>query len=216
MQIGEAVQSLLRDILPDGEIAIDLGIGGGRITDVLQERGFQVYGCDIDPTHAEAARARGIRADAEDVLAWEPSEPADVITCMELIEHLTPDRHPLLLNRMRQWLVPGGTAIVSTPQRRSIVASVERAYVALRRQPYNWWDPTHVGIRTRRQLRRIFKDAGFTIERVVGLHLMPHLAVKIAPPLRRFEWSRHEGRMASLCFDLIYVLRSEGESGRSD
>ena len=207
MKVQDAVQSLLLDLIPEGRYAVDLGIGPGRITDVLQERGFEVYGCDIDPRHAEDASARGVHADAADVLTWEPPVRADVLTCMELIEHLPPDQQPVLLSRMRRWLADGGTAIVSTPQRHSFVAAVERVYWAARRRPYTWWDPTHVAIRTRRDLVRMFTDAGFTIERVVGLHLVPQLATEVLRPLRRYEWTRHDGRLASACFDLTFVLR---------
>lgn len=197
---------MLYDILPDGQVAIDLGIGPGRITEVLQKRGFDVYGCDIDPKYAADAVARGIHADASDVLVWEPPAHGDVITCMELIEHLPAHQQPVLLRRMRTWLAPGGTAIVSTPQRHSLVAAVERSYSVVRRRPYTWWDPTHIAIRARRDLVRMLTEAGFTIDRVVGLHLMPQLATELVNPLRRYEWTRHEGAMAALCFDLTYVL----------
>lgn len=207
MEIQDAVQSLLRDVIPGGRVAIDLGIGSGRITDVLQARGFDVYGCDINPQHARGAAERGVQAEAADVLCWEPPKRADVVTCMELIEHLPAEKQPLLLRRIRRWLGPGGTAIVSTPQRNSLVATVERAYCTVRRQPYTWWDPDHVGIRTRRDLVRMFTEAGFSIERVLGLHMMPQLGAEILPPLHRYEWTRHEGRMAGLCFDLTFVLR---------
>lgn len=207
MQVNNAVQSLLLDIIPRGQIAIDLGMGAGRITDVLQELGFDVYGCDINPTHAHEASGRGVHADTADVLSWDPPTLADVVTCMELIEHLPAETQPLLLRRMRSWLAPGGTAIVSTPQRHSLVAAVERTYCAVRRRPYDWWDPTHIAIRSRSDLIRMFINAGFTIDRIVGLHLMPQLASEVFRPLCRYEWTRHEGRVANLCFDLTFVLR---------
>jgi 2-polyprenyl-3-methyl-5-hydroxy-6-metoxy-1,4-benzoquinol methylase len=205
--LNEAFQSLVQDLVPDGKVAIDLGIGPGRISSVLLDRGFEVYGCDIEPAFAEQARARGVLADAADVLAWEPPVTADVITCMELIEHLPPARQPELLARMRRWVRPGGTALISTPQRHSVVATVERGYWAVKRRPYDWWDPTHIGIRRHRDLRRLFADAGFTVERTVGLHLVPELAGRVLPPLARHEWTRQEGPLAALCFDLAFVLR---------
>ena len=212
MQVEDAVQSLLRDLIPPGHVAFDLGIGPGRITDVLQGRGFEVYGCDIDPRHSTAASARGVHADAADVLEWLPPLKADVITCMELIEHLPAGQQPALLGRMREWLAPGGTAILSTPQRHSVVAAVERAYSLVRRRPYDWWDPTHVAIRSRRQLVSMISAAGFTIERVVGLHLLPQLVTEVVGPLRRYEWTRHEGLVERACFDLTFVLKVTGPS----
>lgn len=205
--IEEAFRALVRDLVPDGRVAIDLGIGPGRISGVLQERGFEVHGCDIEPAFAQQARARGVLADAADVLDWEPATTADVITCMELIEHLPPTRQPDLLDRMRRWLRPGGTALLSTPQRHSLVAAVERGYWAVKRRPYDWWDPTHIGIRTRADLHRMFDAAGFTVERTVGLHLVPELAARAVPPLARYEWTRQEGALAALSFDLAFVLR---------
>lgn len=214
MEVHEVVLSLLHDLIPDGRYAIDLGMGPGRITDVLQARGFDVYGCDIEPSYAREALARGVHADAADVLTWEPPVRADVITCMELIEHLPRHQQPVLLDRIRRWLAPGGTAIVSTPQRHSLVATVERAYCAVRRQPYTWWDPTHIAVRSRGDIVRMCSAAGFTIERVVGVHLVPQLAGEVLPPLRRYQYSRHEGWLAGACFDLTFVLREAG--GQAD
>ncbi len=206
MQISEVLQSVVRDNLPDGHIAIDLGFGLGRITGVLLER-FEVYGCDLDPKHVQKARSRGVHTTAESVLVWDPPVKAEIITCMELIEHLPAARHIELLNRISRWLEPGGTVMISTPQRISLVAVVERGYHAVRRVPYNWWDPTRIAIRYRRDLVLMLGDAGFTIVRCIGLHLIPQLVTQVVPPLRRYEWSRHEGPVAYACFVFVFVLR---------
>lgn len=169
---------------------------------MLADLGCTVYGCELDPAKADLAGSFA-EVDVCDVRRWKPPEPLDLILCAELLEHLPAPDQIELLRDMRSWLRPGGFLVLSTPQRNSSVALVERAYARIRRRgPYDWWDPTHVSVLRRTSLEGLFADAGFVVARRVGLHVVPELV-----PVPALHWTMHEGPLGVLGFDLVYVLR---------
>lgn len=202
----DLVQLLARIVgdLPaaEGKLAADLGCGAGqRGARVLAELGWTVYGCELDPAKAELAGSFG-KIDVCDVRSWAPPEAVDLVLCAELLEHLPSDDQQPLLEEVRRWLRPGGHLVLSTPQRNSPVALVERAYSSLRhRGAYDWWDPTHVSVLRRSRLEALFARVGFVVKRRLGIHLVPELV-----PLPRLHRTVHEGPLGALGFDLIYVL----------
>jgi len=195
--------------LAPGSLAADLGCGDGQNgARMLQCLGFRVHACELDPPKARRA-ATFAKVDVCDVRDWRPPEALDLVFCAELLEHLPEGDQPALLRNIRRWLRPGGYLVLTTPQRNSLVALVERAYTGLRRRgPYNWWDPTHVGVLRRGRLEALFAECGFCITRRVGCHVVPDL-VRL-PALHR---TVHEGPLSALAFDLFYVLRPTPEVG---
>lgn len=201
---------LVEDLrLPRGAIAADVGAGDGQTgARMLRDLGFTVYACEKDAAKAELA-AEFAEVAACDVRAWAPPEPLDLVYCSELLEHLPPSDQPELLRSIRSWLRPGGFVVLSTPQRHSPVAVVERAYTRLRRKgPYNWWDPTHVGVLSRTRLEALFAETGFVVIRRLGKHLVPDLV-----PLPALHRTVHEGPLSVLGFDLVYLLRPQPRGG---
>jgi hypothetical protein len=88
------------------------------------------------------------------------------------------------------------------------VAWTERAFhVAGRRGPYDWWDPTHISVSTRRYWEQLFRAAQLDVTYRIGVHLVSDVVVKALPPLHRYQRTVHTGPVAALAFDLIYVLR---------
>ncbi len=160
-----------------------------------------VYGCEMDAAKAHLAAAFA-NVDVCDVRRWIPPGPLDLILCAELLEHLpTHDQLPFMRS-MRTWLKPGGYLVLSTPQRHSPVAIVERAYTRLRgKGDYDWWDPTHIGVLSRRELEGLFTTAGFNIKRRVGTHIVPELL-----PIPALHRTTHEGMLSAFGFDLAYLL----------
>lgn len=200
---GQLLPRLVDDLhLGPGSVAADIGCGDGqRGARALRDLGCVVYGCEMDAAKAELASAFA-KVDVCDVRRWTPPEPLDLVVCAELFEHLPADDQRVLMRSMRGWLRPGGHLILSTPQRHSPVALVERAYTRLRRRPaYDWWDPTHVSVLRRTDLEALFAEAGFTIERRVGTHLVPEVV-----PVPALHRTHHEGPLGLLGFDLLYVL----------
>ena len=106
-----------------GKRALDVGCGGGLLSEGLAESGAEVTGLEPGEGAVAAARAHlrvsGLdidyrQADLGDFLAENP-EPFDVITCMEVLEHV-PDPGELL-RQCADLLRPGGLLFVATLNR---------------------------------------------------------------------------------------------------
>lgn len=106
-----------------GARVVDVGCGGGILTEALGRAGATTVGIDLAPELIDAARqhaeSHGRVSDyrqigAEDLAAQEP-EGFDHVTCMEMLEHV-PD--PLAVVRACAQLVkPGGRVFFSTLNR---------------------------------------------------------------------------------------------------
>jgi 2-polyprenyl-6-hydroxyphenyl methylase / 3-demethylubiquinone-9 3-methyltransferase len=102
---------------------LDVGCGGGLLAEALARAGASVAGIDLSPAAIAVAElhalAEGLDVryrciDAASVAASEPGR-YDVVTCMELIEHV-PDP-AALLDSLAALVRPGGTVFVSTLNR---------------------------------------------------------------------------------------------------
>ena len=106
-----------------GARVVDVGCGGGLLSESLAARGADVLGIDASEDVVEAARAHldasGLDAEyrtttAEALAETEPGR-FDLVTCMELIEHV-PDGAALVAACARL-ARPGGTVVFSTINR---------------------------------------------------------------------------------------------------
>ena len=126
-----------------GKIVLDVGCGGGILTESMAQRGAQVTGIDLADQPLKVAQLHllesGNKVDyrniaAED-LARELPQHFDVVTCMELLEH-TPD--PASIVRACAALTkPGGHLFFSTINRnpKSYLLAVIGAEYVLRMLP---------------------------------------------------------------------------------
>ncbi len=106
-----------------GKRVLDVGCGGGILTEAMAGQGAQVTGIDLAEKSLTVARLHqlesGAQVDyacisAEDLAAREPAS-FDVVTCMEMLEHV-PD--PAAIVRACATLVkPGGHVFFSTLNR---------------------------------------------------------------------------------------------------
>ena len=106
-----------------GKAVLDVGCGGGILAESMAQRDAAVMGIDMGNAPLKVARLHGLESGVEveyrqvpvETLAEERPESFDVITCMEMLEHV-PD--PASVVRACARLVrPGGWVFFSTLNR---------------------------------------------------------------------------------------------------
>lgn len=123
----------------EGRRVLDVGCGGGILTEGLARLGARVQGLDageeVIQAAAEHARQNGLdieyRAGTLEDFAAENQESYDVVTCMELLEHV-PDPEQLL-HACGRVLAPGGRLFAATINRNlksylSAIVGAERLF----------------------------------------------------------------------------------------
>jgi 2-polyprenyl-6-hydroxyphenyl methylase / 3-demethylubiquinone-9 3-methyltransferase len=107
-----------------GKRVLDVGCGGGILSDAMARKGAQVVGIDLAAKALRVAQLHALEAQTPNVqyreisaesLAEQEPEGFDVVTCMEMLEHV-PD--PASIVRACSRLVkPGGWVFISTINR---------------------------------------------------------------------------------------------------
>ena len=109
--------------LTAGARALDVGCGGGLVSEALARAGASVTGIDLAEGMIEVARlhaaAHGLAIDyrvaCAETLAAEQPGTFDIVTCMEMLEHV-PDPEAMLAT-LATLARPGGSVFVSTLNR---------------------------------------------------------------------------------------------------
>jgi 2-polyprenyl-6-hydroxyphenyl methylase/3-demethylubiquinone-9 3-methyltransferase len=162
-----------------GVSALDVGCGGGLLSEALAKAGAQVTAIDLAPNLLKVARLHGLESGIKvgyrqvtvEVLADELPASFDVITCMEMLEHV-PDPAAIVAACARL-LKPGGRLFLSTLNRTPAafaLAIVGAEYVA-RLLPKG----THLyrDFIKPAELARMLRDAGLALEDISGLLYEP-------------------------------------------
>jgi 2-polyprenyl-6-hydroxyphenyl methylase/3-demethylubiquinone-9 3-methyltransferase len=108
----------------NGKRVLDVGCGGGILADAMARRGAEVLGIDLATKALKVAQLHAIEAAtprvayreiAVEALADEAPAPFDVVTCMEMLEHV-PDPSSVVAACARL-AKPGGWVFFSTINR---------------------------------------------------------------------------------------------------
>lgn len=106
-----------------GKTLLDIGCGGGILSEAMAQRGARVTGIDMGEAPLAVARLHLLesrldihyeRASAEDFAARQPGS-FDIVTCLEMLEHV-PDP-AAIIQACHRLLKPGGHLFVSTINR---------------------------------------------------------------------------------------------------
>ncbi len=107
----------------DGSRVLDLGCGGGLLSEGMARRGARVLGIDLARASLDAAAAHARETNTEveyrcvdaEQLAAEQPEAFDTVTCLEMLEHV-PDP-ARVVSACARTVRPGGTVFFSTINR---------------------------------------------------------------------------------------------------
>jgi 2-polyprenyl-6-hydroxyphenyl methylase/3-demethylubiquinone-9 3-methyltransferase len=101
----------------EGKTALDVGCGAGLLTEPLARLGAKVTGLDASPeviaVASEHAAAQGLEIDYRNAAVEEIGGQFDLITSLEVIEHVAEPQ--AFLDAIAIRLAPGGLLILSTP-----------------------------------------------------------------------------------------------------
>jgi ubiquinone/menaquinone biosynthesis C-methylase UbiE len=149
------------DSLAPADVALDLGVGDGRLA--TQIHATRLIGADVSQVALD--RARKHLPDAELVLV-EPDQPLpfednafDLVTCIETIEHIRDVQ--LTFSEIRRVLRPGGRLALTTP-----AAARWRVLVIGLEHPFS----PHIRAFTKRSLRTVLESMGFQIIELDSTH----------------------------------------------
>lgn len=162
-----------------GARVLDVGCGGGLLSEALARQGAQVTAIDLAPELVKVARLHRLESGLEvdyrvqsvEDLATEAPGSFDAITCMEMLEHVP--RPGAILQACATLLKPGGKLFLSTLNRTPAafaVAIVGAEYVArlLPRGTHHYQDFISPS-----ELAAWLREAGLQLQDVSGLAYEP-------------------------------------------
>ncbi|MFT5792862.1 MAG: 2-polyprenyl-6-hydroxyphenyl methylase/3-demethylubiquinone-9 3-methyltransferase [Candidatus Pseudothioglobus sp.] len=167
----------------DGIRALDVGCGGGILSESLARGGAVVTGIDMAEKPLQVARLHRFESDLDidyqltsiealsETLDEEQSGFFDVITCMEMLEHV-PDPQSVI-NACRRLLKPGGELFLSTINRnpKAYALAVIGAEYILKLLPRGTHD--YDKFIKPSELARWLREAGFNVQDMAGLSYNP-------------------------------------------
>jgi 2-polyprenyl-6-hydroxyphenyl methylase/3-demethylubiquinone-9 3-methyltransferase len=162
-----------------GKAVLDVGCGGGILAEAMAARGAAVLGIDLGDKALGVARLHKLetgspveyRLVAAEALARETPAAYDVVTCMEMVEHV-PDPGAIVA-ACAALLRPGGTLVLATINRnpKSYLFAILGAEYVLNLLPKG----THDYARFVRpaELAAPARRAGLTLHAVIGMTYNP-------------------------------------------
>jgi 2-polyprenyl-3-methyl-5-hydroxy-6-metoxy-1,4-benzoquinol methylase len=162
---------LLPESLNEAEL-LDAGCGTGWLSVEAFHRGARVTSMDLGPKLlAEVEKKVTSRRVVGSVLDIPfPANYFDFVVCSEVIEHLPLKQ--IALDELYRVLKPGGTIVISTPNRLWYFALILARVFKLR--PYNGLERWSGYF----ELQSTLKKSGFLIERTTGIHAFPFVFKK--------------------------------------
>jgi 2-polyprenyl-6-hydroxyphenyl methylase/3-demethylubiquinone-9 3-methyltransferase len=162
-----------------GKRVLDVGCGGGILSEAMARRGAQVTGIDLAPQTIEIAELHALESqltiryvrEAAEAHAAHSAGAYDVVTCMEMLEHVPEPES--VLRALHDLVRPGGDIFVSTLNRnlKSYLMAVVGAEYVLNLLPRG----THTYERFIKpsELSRWARAAGLSVMDIAGLAYDP-------------------------------------------
>ncbi len=162
-----------------GKAVLDVGCGGGILAESMAARGAEVTGIDLAEKPLKVAQLHllesGLQVDyrlvAPEALAQEKPASFDIVTCMEMLEHV-PDP-AVTVNACAELLKPRGHAFFSTINRnlKSYLFAIVGAEYVLRLLPRGTHDYSRF-IKPS-ELAALIRNAGLQMTTIIGMTYNP-------------------------------------------
>ena len=167
----------------NGKRVLDVGCGGGILSESLANHGAQVTGIDMAEKPLQVARLHQFESNLEidyqltsiealsDALDEEQAGTFDVITCMEMLEHVPNPQS--VINACRRLLKTDGELFLSTINRnpKAYALAVIGAEYILKLLPRGTHD--YDKFIKPSELARWLREAGFDVQDIAGLSYNP-------------------------------------------
>ncbi len=164
-----------------GRKALDVGCGGGLVTEALHDLGASVTGIDAGEKPLAVARLHALERGIDDEITYTASTPEsflaegagqfDIVTCLEMLEHV-PDP-PSTVQALAELAEPGGDVVLSTINRtpKAWALAIVGAEYVLNVLPKG----THSYEKLIRpsELARACRDAGLVVTDIAGMEYNP-------------------------------------------
>jgi O-antigen chain-terminating methyltransferase len=115
---------------------LDIGCGRGEFLEMIREAGVPARGIDLSEESVAMCRAKGLEAEVADLFVYLndlPEASLDGIFCSQVVEHLPPERLPVMIELCASRLSRGGVIAIETPNPECLAIFATHFYL----------DPTH-------------------------------------------------------------------------
>ncbi|NOU09702.1 MAG: class I SAM-dependent methyltransferase [Nitrospira sp.] len=156
---GPRFLELISAYLVPGGSHLDFGAGSGHVLQLLLDRGLNTAGFDPSPDRQDLLVAKiGQHENFLGIKGVDSNEQFDVVLLMEVIEHVLDEDFHKVLQRVANFVKPGGYLIASTPNNENLESS--SVYCPVSETLFHPWQ--HVRSFTPDQLSDCFKNIGFS------------------------------------------------------
>ncbi|OZG71040.1 bifunctional 3-demethylubiquinol 3-O-methyltransferase/2-polyprenyl-6-hydroxyphenol methylase [Hahella sp. CCB-MM4] len=162
-----------------GKLALDVGCGGGLLSEGMARRGAHVTGIDMGEEPLSVARLHGLESGVKvdyrkttiEDLAAEQTEQYDVVTCLEMLEHV-PDPASVI-QACAKAAKPGANLFFSTINRnpKSYLFAIVGAEYVLKMLPkgtHDWKKFIKPS-----EMARMLRTAGLELQDTIGMTYNP-------------------------------------------
>lgn len=169
---ANARTEMLQFIPKDAKKVLEVGCGEGKFSSILTEQGRETWVIEPDQQSAEIASKsvyKVLQGSIDEKLSEVPDHFFDVIVMNDVIEHLTEPWDDI--KKLKNKLKDTGVFVSSIPN----VRYAKNLFHVLFKRDWEYTDDrildiTHYQFFTKKSIKRLWEDNGYTIQRIKGIN----------------------------------------------